>query len=149
MCSLRLLVSGKNDDQLTGRRKVPADLISLLTAQLSYLNSRSNYSYPGYNAGVDYVRKLRGLAGRELALKMYYDDARDNSENSSEQLNPGSSRFIQNENRAPNKQGTVQVDFTQPFKKGRKLEADVKTILRRSMPENKKRDLLIREVSFL
>lgn len=100
--------------------------------QLSYLNSRNNYSYPGYNVGVDYVRKLRGLPGRELSLKVYYDDAKDNSDNNSEQLNPGSNRYIQNTNHAPNKQGTLQFDFMQPFKKGRKLEAGVKTILRKA-----------------
>jgi len=98
--------------------------------QESSLNTTNRYNYPGYNLGVDYVRKLRGIDGKELAFKAYYDDSKDNSFSTSEQFNPGSERFLRNDNRAPNRQATIQADFALPFKNGSKLETGVKSILR-------------------
>jgi outer membrane cobalamin receptor len=100
--------------------------------QESFLNTASRYRYPGYNMGLDYVRKLKGIAGRELTFKAYYDDSKDDAYSTSEQFNPGSDRFIMNDNSAPNKQGTIQIDYAQPFKNGNKLEAGVKSILRQA-----------------
>ncbi|MET0465745.1 MAG: outer membrane beta-barrel protein [Chitinophagaceae bacterium] len=100
--------------------------------QESFLNTASDYNYPGYNLGLDYVRKLRGIAGREISFKAYYDDSKDDSYSTSEQLNPGADRFVVNDNRAPNKQGTIQLDYTHPFKNGNKLETGVKSIIRKA-----------------
>lgn len=100
--------------------------------QESFLNTTSDNHYPGYNLGLDYVRKLRGVAGREFSLKAYFDDSKDDSYSTSEQLNPGADRFVLNNNNAPNKQGTLQLDYAHPFKNGNKLETGVKSILRKA-----------------
>ncbi|RYY12714.1 MAG: TonB-dependent receptor, partial [Chitinophagaceae bacterium] len=100
--------------------------------QTSFLKNESRYRYPGYNLGLDYVRKFSGIEGKELAIKTYYNSAKDDSYALSEQDNPGADRFIINDNKAPNKEMTLQADFTQPFNKGKKLETGVKAILRRA-----------------
>lgn len=98
----------------------------------SLISNSIRTSYPGYNVGTDYVRKFRKNQAAELAVKAFYDISEDASYSYSEQFNKWNNRFTLNDNNAPNRQATLQADVTYPLKKGRKLEAGVKTILRRA-----------------
>ncbi|PZR28235.1 MAG: hypothetical protein DI535_07465 [Citrobacter freundii] len=98
--------------------------------QISSLNGNNDYRYPSYNLGVDFLVKSKRNSARELAFKTYYDHSRDDYYSYSEQLNQGVNRFMINDNSAPNRQLTLQVDLTQPFKNGHKLETGIKSILR-------------------
>lgn len=100
--------------------------------ETSFLTSGNEYNYPAYYLGLDYVRKFKGREGKEMSLKAYYDNAKDNEYFFSEQNTSGGDRFTMNTNQAPNKQITLQADLTQPFKNGSKMEAGVKSILRRA-----------------
>ncbi len=100
--------------------------------ETSYLSSSTRYDYPAYYLGLDYVRKFKKRKGKEFSLKAYYDDARDNNYFFSEQNTRNGDRFTVNDNQAPNKQITLNADFTQPFKNGSKMEAGLKSIFRQA-----------------
>jgi len=102
------------------------------TSHSLYLND-NRYHYPSFNWGMDYNRKFKGNSEHELTLKMYLEKSKDDSHEKSDQYNdPGSPRFIMNNNLSVNRQSTFQADYIRPLKNDKKLELGAKAILRRA-----------------
>ena len=101
------------------------------TARSTFFDN-SDFSFPVINWGLDYIRKFKRDADQELTAKMYNEYNRDNNLSESDQYHPYSSRYIINDNIANNRQTTLQLDYVHPFKNKSKLEAGLKTILRRA-----------------
>jgi len=94
--------------------------------------SFSDNQWPAFNTGLDYIRKYKGNTEKEFSIKLNGDFGSDNTYSTSAQNNPGSSRFIVNDNKALNRQYTIQTDYIQPLNKSQKLELGAKAIIRRA-----------------
>lgn len=123
---------GGGDSRSHGNTRYDMILPDNAGAVTSFFSNQNRFSYPGYNTGVDYIRKFKNSAGREMAIKTYYNSYSDDSYNYSEQNNAGFDRFVVNDNRAPSRELTVQADMTYPLKKERKLEFGIKSVMRKA-----------------
>jgi outer membrane receptor protein involved in Fe transport len=110
-------------------------LPNLVDTITTHLYDDQGYSYPGVNFGVDYIRKFKGSEEKELSFKIYRENSKDDAYGIGEQVNPGYTRYILNDNKSTNKQLTLQSDLVLPMKKGRKLEMGIKAILRRAVSD--------------
>jgi hypothetical protein len=101
----------------------------------SNLYNNSRYQYPSLNTGIDFIKKFKGHEEKELTIKVYRENAKDDTYGMSEQYNPGYTRFIINDNHTTNKQLTLQTDMVLPLDKGKKLEFGGKAIVRRAVSD--------------
>ena len=101
------------------------------TVQTTFFD-KGSFRFPVFNWGVDYIHKFKRNAEQELTFKMYSEKNRDNNLSESDQYHSSSTRYIINNNIAKNRQTTFQLDYIHPFNNKSKLEAGLKTILRRA-----------------
>lgn len=95
----------------------------------SFYDELSEYEYPSFNWGTDYIRKFR-KPEQELTMKMYHETSRDRNLDKSDYYQAGLTRFLLNHNNAKNLQSTWQIDYIHPLAKSNKVEIGAKAILR-------------------
>lgn len=101
----------------------------------TFRNTTSNYSeyeYPSFNYGFDFIKKFKGNTEKEWTVKFYQENSKDDNYGDGLLESPGLQRFIINDNHSSNDQTTIQTDWVQPFRKSKKLEMGLKAILRRA-----------------
>jgi outer membrane receptor protein involved in Fe transport len=96
----------------------------------SLFNEQFKYRSPGWNWGLDYIRKFRRNPEQELTIKMFHDYGNEKNTQLSDQQSPGSNRTIKNYNDADNFQSTWQLDYVHPLKNKMRLETGFKLITR-------------------
>lgn len=96
------------------------------------LYDTSTVENPTTSIGLDYIRKFKRNAQQEWTAKFNHETSRDVSLVNSDELYAGYGRFIINNNRARNRQTTIQSDLLIPFTKNRRLEVGAKLILRKA-----------------
>jgi hypothetical protein len=99
----------------------------------SYFKLSNKINNPGISVGSDYVKHFIKNKDREFSLRFLGDFGKTDAELNSFQDNPGTTdRFLINNSNAINNQYTLQADNSIPLKKGGKVDAGVKAILRRA-----------------
>ncbi len=96
----------------------------------STFNTTGQAKDPTYSTGLDYIHKFKGNLEKEFSVKIFGLFGNNTAYNTSEQFNPSSARYVINDNKARDRQYTLQVDYIHPLKNGVKLETGAKTILR-------------------
>jgi hypothetical protein len=94
-------------------------------------------SLPTHGFGADFIRKYKGKPQKELTFRFQGLFSRNRSYANSQQELDASDRFILNNSEAFNSEYTVQADLIEPLKKGARVEAGVKTILRKAYSDFK------------
>lgn len=101
-----------------------------VTQAATYYSTSHNKHY-SYSTGLDYQKTFK-TPEQKLVTSLYFDNDNGNTFSDNKQYyDPGADRFYKNANDNSDKQSTVKIDYTQPFKKKQKLEAGVKMILRK------------------
>ncbi len=95
-------------------------------------NVNNKTDNPGYNVGLDYIRKSRKNKDGEFSLKTFAEFGKTDADISSSQDNPGTDRFLINHSHAVNNQYTIELDHVLPLKRAARLETGAKAILRRA-----------------
>ena len=85
---------------------------------------------PTHGFGTDYIRKYKGKPQKELTFRFQGLFNRNRTYANSQQELGSFDRLILNNSEAFNSEYTVQADLIEPLKKGARIEAGVKTILR-------------------
>ncbi len=85
---------------------------------------------PTHGFGTDYIRKYKGKPQKELTFRFQGLFNRNQTYTNSQQQLDAFDRFILNNSDAFNSEYTVQADLIEPLKKGARIEAGVKAILR-------------------
>lgn len=93
-------------------------------------NDNFHFKYPGWNWGVDYIRKFRRNPEQELTIKMFHDYGNESNTQLSDQQSLSNNRSVKNDNSAKNLQSTWQLDYVHPLKNKVKLETGLKLITR-------------------
>ena len=87
-------------------------------------------SLPTHGFGTDFIRKYKGKPQKELTVRFQGLFNRNRTYANSQQELNAFDRFILNNSEAFNSEYTVQADLIEPLKKGARIEAGVKAILR-------------------
>jgi len=92
----------------------------------------NNSSNPSHGFGADFIRRYRNTPDKELSFRFNGQFSRNNLTTNSVQDEVQQDRFVANESQSRNQELTFQVDFAQPLRAKRKLEAGAKAIARKA-----------------
>lgn len=103
--------------------------------QNSLFNTNDSDSYPGLEAGLDYIRSYK-TPGKEISLSFNHQQRKAETQlNSMQTSSSGNARYLQNQSTAKNQQSTFQTDFSFPLSSSTQTEFGSNIITRKVQSE--------------